>query len=383
MKRLMIFMLLGLLTGSALAQLEERTHRVSRGETLWGISDLHWKDPFYWPFIYDANREKIRDPHWIYPGQEFRIPPLPPSPGLAELPPVPEVPPEVVVPEVPEVPVVEAPEVPPEAVEIPEIPEEVVAIPEEIPPAKEGKAISFVERPTPVVPSKLLFQGGYIVVDEEIEGGVIMDSEPPDIKHLTTYHSVYLNWGEEDGVEVGDEFTIFRIGNRVIHPETGEDLGVILRILGRLEVKEVLPQSSKAEITESYEVIYPEDRFMPSEEVKIPEDILPLPTQEVLDAILVAFRDPGDIRKPFEICYIDKGEESGVKFGDVFEIYRSERTMADPETGRILEISDLVVGELQVLRPKGSTSSAYLTSINGSLDIKTGETLRLVKRIPG
>src|SRR3989304_2056729 len=144
MKRLLILGLLGVLTGSALAQLEEKTHRIMRGETLWGISGFHWNEPFYWPLIYDANREKINDPHWIYPGQEIRIPPLPTAPGLAELPPVPETPEVVMVPAEPEVPVIVIPEVSPEVFEIPE---EVIAIPEETDPTKWRKSITFEERP--------------------------------------------------------------------------------------------------------------------------------------------------------------------------------------------------------------------------------------------
>jgi hypothetical protein len=362
MKKIITLIILGLLTGSALAQLEERTHRVERGETLWGIAGIHWQEPFYWPLIFDANRDKIEDPHWIYPGQEFIIPPLPPVPEISDITPSPIIP-DVVTP--------------------PEIPERIVDIPEVVTPPEGKKAISFIEKKVPVVPKQLLFKSGYLMQEEEIEGGMIMESEPDDIKRLTTFHTIYINWGEEDGVENGNQFAIFRIGDRVTHPNTGDDLGVIVRILGKLEVQEVLEQSSTAKIVESYEEIFPGDRFMPLEDLTIPEDVSPLPTQEELEAILVAFRDPEDIQKTFTIVYIDKGATSGVQFGDVFEIYRGERSLDDPESGRTLDISDLVVGELQILQPKGETSSAYLTTTFGHLDVQVGETLRLVKRIRG
>ena len=122
---------------------------------------------------------------------------------------------------------------------------------------------------------------------------------------------------------------------------------------------------------------------MPTEELEIPVSTSPKSTQEFMDATVVAFRDPSNVPKPFDIVYIDQGEMSGVMVGDVFEIYRGKRNMGDPETGKKLDISDLIVGELQILRPKGVTSSAYITATNGHLDIRVGETLRLVKRIPG
>ena len=67
------------------------SHTVYSGECLWWISEYKdvYADPFQWPLIYDANREKIDskakasglpdtnpdgDAHWIFPGQVFDIP---------------------------------------------------------------------------------------------------------------------------------------------------------------------------------------------------------------------------------------------------------------------------------------------------------------------
>ncbi|MDH5751458.1 MAG: hypothetical protein OEZ59_03460 [Deltaproteobacteria bacterium] len=53
------------------------THRVERGENLWGISRSKYNDPFNWPSIYEENRSQITHPDLIHPDQEFRIPASP------------------------------------------------------------------------------------------------------------------------------------------------------------------------------------------------------------------------------------------------------------------------------------------------------------------
>jgi nucleoid-associated protein YgaU len=47
---------------------------VRSGDTLWAIAATRMGSPFRWPTLYRANRDRIADPHWIYPGQVFRVP---------------------------------------------------------------------------------------------------------------------------------------------------------------------------------------------------------------------------------------------------------------------------------------------------------------------
>jgi len=47
---------------------------IRRGDNLWRVSRRKWGQGIRYTVIFEANREQIRDPHWIYPGQVFKIP---------------------------------------------------------------------------------------------------------------------------------------------------------------------------------------------------------------------------------------------------------------------------------------------------------------------
>ena len=51
-----------------------RTYVVVSGDSLSKIAKRHYGDAQKWPRIYEANRNVIKDPDLIYPGQELRIP---------------------------------------------------------------------------------------------------------------------------------------------------------------------------------------------------------------------------------------------------------------------------------------------------------------------
>jgi hypothetical protein len=53
---------------------EERTHFIQAGDTLWDVSQTFWGQADQWPRMWSYNRY-ITNPHWIYPGNQIRFTP--------------------------------------------------------------------------------------------------------------------------------------------------------------------------------------------------------------------------------------------------------------------------------------------------------------------
>ncbi len=72
--------------GSPASTPPKTRHQVVRGESLWKISGYPrvYNDPFKWPLLHEANREKIADPDLIHPGQVLRVERKPSPPAVTD-----------------------------------------------------------------------------------------------------------------------------------------------------------------------------------------------------------------------------------------------------------------------------------------------------------
>ncbi len=52
----------------------DRVHVVEPGESLWQIAAVMTGNPYRWPELYRANRDQIKDPKRLYPGQRLAVP---------------------------------------------------------------------------------------------------------------------------------------------------------------------------------------------------------------------------------------------------------------------------------------------------------------------
>lgn len=76
------------------------------------------------------------------------------------------------------------------------------------------------------------------------------------IARILSESEVLLNVGRQEGVKEGLELIVYSEGEHVTDPETGEDLGPVETVKGRLRVTHVQERMCRA-VTHTYEVPSP------------------------------------------------------------------------------------------------------------------------------
>lgn len=354
-----IIMAAAFVTGAGLviAQTTSTTHLVAQDETLHEIATQYFGNAFSWPLIWEANKEKVQDPHWIYPGQELVIPPLSATGPIG------------------------APDTSKPAETAPAEPE-----PEPEPAKEQPKVqvsrIGLVARLMPVVSEEMAFKGGYISpTDEKPLGHIVAHrADLIDKDHLYTNEKVYINIGSRDGVKIGDKYAMYRQSDKVKHPVSKQILGRVMQIVGVITVDEVEERTAGAQIVKCYQPLGKREALKPYLDVIIPTNLSPLPATKSIEGRIVAWREPREANTFNEIAYIDLGTADGIMPGDVFEIYRPQGKIKDPDRKQESTLPVIGLGNLQVLAVRNSTATAYVSKLFLE-GIKEGERIRLIRQL--
>ena len=276
---------------------DARKHVIVRGDTLWDISGKYYKDNYLWPYIWEAN-SWVTYPHWIYPGDVLLIPPLMllPGGGLEE-----------------------------EAFNLPDI----------------------LEGYFPAGGDEAVYCGHFIADPNSKPFGEIVgtDADPSPILQATD-DLVHVNVGSKDGVLPGDEFAIlyprehlavspaevkWRRDEQLRHPMTGEKLGVVMKMSGRLKIVLLGEEISTAVITRACDSIEVGAELHPFTEVPVPlvrrkerERLMNEMPKEGRGRI-VWIEDMVHSGATGTLVSIDLGSDNGIMPGDVFRIFRDEK----------------------------------------------------------
>ncbi len=176
----------------------------------------------------------------------------------------------------------------------------------------------------------------------------------------------------EGKAHMGDALTIFRTIKRVRHPETLENLGYFVQVLGHAEVTEIHPGSSYVRITMSYSEIEPGDRVMPY--VEQPTEFVEVHSEERVEGRVLAYQPYRLRASSGDMVILDRGLREGITPGRRFELYRASQEARDPATLERVIVPDDVIGGAFVVKVSEKTSLALVT--RARTDVLVGDRFR-------
>jgi hypothetical protein len=270
-------------------------HVVVRGDTLWGISGKFLKEPWRWPEIWNMNREEIKNPHLIYPGQVVYLDRSGKTPRLRLGKPVKSGSGTVKLqPHIYSDPVQQA---------IPSIP------PNQIEP--------FLSQP-------LVVEQGELDTVPRIVAG-------PE------YRGMMGNGDQAFATAIPDasvvRWNVFRPGKPLIDPDTGATIGYEAFFLGNANL--VQPGEPAAlQITVAKEEIMRGDRLIPAPPVNIISYVPHRPDNQVAARVMTIYGGVNEGGRA-SIVSLNRGKNDGLEVGHVLALFRNRIASAiDQDTMR-------------------------------------------------
>ena len=341
-----------------------QVYTIVKGDTLWSLAKKYHGDPYLWPQLWEKN-QYILDAHWIYPGDPLVVGiQVAPGENLAQA---------------------GATGAATATAEIPASAPGAPAKPE-AKPAIEIKGVlsagAAAGSPIPLGGESDIDCSGYVGELQESFPYAIVGSEYDVLSPKLNSHSgrvqpglyadvgtvkyglatgdiIYLNGGRARGMTPGEQLTILNPDREVRHPVTGDVFGRFYRYLGRVRVLSVQEDTAIAEISHSCDPIVVGSRL----QVYQPEPVplarptamrpvnYPTSTEKLAGApTIVLSKDDIVSLGEDSIVWIDRGADAELTPGDIYTIYRLNRSGLPP----------VVLGELAVLSVHARSSVAKI-----------------------
>ncbi len=254
---------------------------VVKGDTLWDISGKFLKDPWRWPQIWKMNREEIKNPHWIYPGDLIVLDRSGKEPRLS---------------------LVKGSKNGMNTVKL-----------------SPGARATDITEAIPSIPIRVIHP--FLSQPRVVAKGALDDA--PFILGSNA-ERVVMGAGDDAFATGGKpgvtRWNVLRPGKALKDPETGEVLGYEVEYLGDARtLAEGAPQ--KIRITQSVREILPKDKLVEADDSTTFEYIPHAPEAKITGRIISAYGGMSDSGR-YQTVVINRGSRDGLEPGHVLAVYR-------------------------------------------------------------
>lgn len=273
-------------------------YTVKRGDTLWDIAERFLRDPWVWPEIWSVNPQ-IDNPHLIYPGDVIRLAYVDGEPRLR----------------------VRRPE---RETSVDEDGDDVVKLSPEVREQPLDEAI-------PSIPASAIRQflnDPRVVTQEQIETAPYILGNYEGRLISATGNNLFARGFENDTPDA-DRYSVFRPGEPLTDPQTGETLGFETLKVGEAAVRAVGPPV-KLQLTNTSREVLKGDRLMPAMSQPAKTEYIPkVPKPDLQGQIIKLFDAVSQVGQN-QVVVLNLGKRDDMEIGHVLQIEQSGGTATDP-----------------------------------------------------
>ncbi|MES2757826.1 MAG: LysM peptidoglycan-binding domain-containing protein [Pseudomonadota bacterium] len=319
-------------------------HLVVRGDTLWDISGKFLQHPWCWPQVWGMNRDEIRNPHWIYPGQIIyfdranrRLSLT--RPGGAD----------------------------------------------------SGDGISGTTRLSPQIRT----EGLGVDAVRSISSGVIEPflsmplivekDELKDAPRIAALEEGHVYLGKDDKLYVrgalngGSSFQVFRPGNELKDPDTGRLLAYEAVYLGTVKLEQEAKPGVDVHtftVSSAKQEMGVGDRLMPAPPTPI-RNYVPHQPERQIGARVLSIYSGVTYAGQNQVVSINRGSVDGLDVGAVLQLYHFGQTVADPGGNKgfmglgktMIKLPDEQIGTLFVFRVFKNVSYGLIMQVTKPVEV--------------
>jgi hypothetical protein len=291
---------------------------VVKGDTLWGISARFLKNPWRWPDVWGINKDEIRNPHRIYPGDVVILDLSGNTPRLR----------------------------------LEGVPDGGVSRwygfelqTSRLSPQMRGQAVNAV--PIPTIPAKVIepFLIRPLVVDPAQVARAPMIVAANDQRVVVSAGDTAYVTGLEE--EKGPRWQVYRQGRAFQDPDTKELLGFEAVYLGDADVTG-FGEVSTIQIAKAHQEISKGDRLAIAPPLQS-APYIPRPPERSVRGRVIAGSDNAVVEMgTYSVLIVNRGARDGLEVGHVLGLYRSEGAI--PLESRTVQLPEQRYGLMLVFR---------------------------------